>query len=90
MNSTYTAPKERKTELFDKFIYLIQINLQQKKSILQYSFHQDNFRICKIEKKTCQFRLILSITTTPTLFNLHVYSFTVQYYDLMRLASDNI
>ncbi|RNA18354.1 hypothetical protein BpHYR1_006201 [Brachionus plicatilis] len=31
--------------------------------------------------------VVLSITTTPTLFNLHVYSFTVQYYDLMRLAN---
>ncbi|RNA01191.1 hypothetical protein BpHYR1_043046 [Brachionus plicatilis] len=31
--------------------------------------------------------MILSITKTPTLFNLNVYSFTVQYYDLMRLAN---
>ncbi|RNA02653.1 hypothetical protein BpHYR1_014942 [Brachionus plicatilis] len=29
--------------------------------------------------------VVLSITTTPTLFNLHVYSFTVQYHDLMCL-----
>ncbi|RNA29968.1 hypothetical protein BpHYR1_005927 [Brachionus plicatilis] len=33
------------------------------------------------------FVVVLSITTRPTLANLNVHCFTVQYYDLMRLAS---
>ncbi|RNA29599.1 hypothetical protein BpHYR1_040214 [Brachionus plicatilis] len=31
--------------------------------------------------------VVRSITTTPTQANYNVYSFTVQYYDLMHLAS---